>query len=145
MIIVDTREQKYAHVVAGFDELGEPYERHKLDVGDYMLVGRSDLSIDRKQNVDEVAMNICTSSHRFWREARRANDSGMRLIVLIEDPEYCSFSDLKKWRSKYTRVTGMDVQREIFRLCRAYPCVTFKFCRPEETARRIVALLKGEE
>lgn len=144
MIIVDTREQKYAHVLAVFEALGESYTRHKLDVGDYMIEDRPNRSVDRKQNIDEVAMNICTSSHRFWREVRRAKETGMELIVLVEDPVIRSFEQIRQWKSKYTRVNGMDVQREIFRLCRSYPNVRFEFCDPKETGKRIVEILKEE-
>ena len=85
-IIVDTREKPRAitQILAYFEENGIEYEKRKLDTGDYMREDRPELTVDRKQNLGEVANNLTSDNGRFMREVRRASESGQKLIVLVE-------------------------------------------------------------
>lgn len=56
-----------------------------LPFGDYMLEG-SNISIDTKQDVQEVAGNIGRDHARFVRECDRARAEGYRLVILVEEP-----------------------------------------------------------
>lgn len=139
MIICDTREKKNSHILDYFDLKGVPYTVAKLDTGDYMTPGGL-VTVDRKQNLEEMANNLCSPSHRFWREVRRAHDTGLKLIILIEDGHYHGIEDVKAWKSKYTRVTGRYLANEMARVSIAYG-VEFVFCWKQDTGRRIKDLL----
>ena len=95
-VICDSRERKNEHILRYFDRHGIDYEIRKLDVGDYMLEGNDTISVDRKASVDELASNMLNRNDhaRFLREAKRAADSGVKLIVLLETSKYKSIPDL---------------------------------------------------
>ena len=59
MIICDTREKKNGHILEYFDMVGIEYKIAKLDTADYCLEGDGSIVIDRKQNLDELARNLC--------------------------------------------------------------------------------------
>lgn len=139
MIICDTREKKNQHILAYFDRKNVSYSVAKLDTGDYMVPGGS-VTVDRKQNLEELAGNLCSRSHRFWREVRRSHDTGLKLIVLIEDGHYHGIEEVKDWKSKYTKVTGRYLANEMARVSIAYG-VEFVFCWKQDAGRRIKDLL----
>jgi len=144
MIICDTREQKNEHILEWFIWHDVEYKVEKLDTGDYMLEGSQGLTIDRKRNLGELCSNLFSGDRgRFWREIRRAHDEGIKLIVLVEHGgQIRKLDDVKKWRSKYTKVTGMALYNEICRVSIAYG-VEFLFCSKRTTGRRILELLEG--
>lgn len=151
MLIVDSREKwtqagsKDLHLKAYFLRHGIEYKVQALDVGDYMLEdGR--ISVDRKQGLDELAKNLTNRSDnaRFMREVRRAYQSRITLIVLIEQRGINGTEDVIKWRSKHSPVTGVALVREMFRIQMAYG-VKFLFCDKRSTGRRIMEILTGEE
>lgn len=147
MFIFDSREKKNDHIKRWFEKNGIEYTVHKLDVGDYALDTRPGLSIDRKANCDELAMNLMNKSDRarFWREVRRAREAGIRLFVLCEHGRGIEkIEDVKLWRSVYSRVTGRSLMEEIYRVHIAYG-VEFLFTDKRHTAKRIYDLLTGDD
>ena len=142
MLICDSREKKNEHILRYFDRHGIDYEIRKLDVGDYMLGGNDTISVDRKSSVDELASNMLNRNDhaRFLREAKRAADSGIKLIVLLETSKYKSIPDLREWRSKYSGITGRALMDAVYKTHIAYG-VEFLFCPKISTGRRIVELL----
>lgn len=140
--IFDSREKKNDHVKAYFDKHGIAYRVEKLDVGDYMVEGGT-VSVDRKQNLSELATNLMNRSDRsrFWKEVRRAREQGIKLIVLCEHGgKVKTIKDVAEWSSPYSPVDGKSLMREIYRTHIAYG-VEFVFCSKRSTGRRIVELL----
>ena len=146
-IIVDSREKPQAikSILAYFDRHGIEYERVALKTGDYMLEGREDLIIDRKQSLGELATNLCSPDRRrFYNEIRRAHDEGIQLIILCEHG--CgikTLADVKDWKNKYGKVTGRMLQDKIYQLQMAYS-VPVLYCDKRSTGRRIVEILTEE-
>ena len=138
---IDSREKKNEHILRYFDRHGIDYEIRKLDIGDYMLDGGA-ISIDTKRSVDELASNMLNRNDhaRFLREAKRAADSGIKLIVLLETSKYKSIPDLATWRSKYSGISGRSLMDAIYKTHIAYG-VEFLFCPKISTGRRIIELL----
>lgn len=90
VIVIDTRENKNGHIIKFFEENGIEYEYKKLDFGDYTfrLKTRSDLNLDnlivieRKNSLDEIAVNFTKNRDRFIREFERGNN---KLHILVEN------------------------------------------------------------
>ena len=141
MLICDSKEKKNEHILRYFDRHGIDYEIRKLDVGDYMFEGGT-ISVDTKRSVDELASNMLNRNDhaRFLREAKRAADSGIKLIVLLETSKYKAIPDLATWRSKYSGISGRSLMDAIYKTHIAYG-VEFLFCPKISTGRRIVELL----
>lgn len=147
MIICDTREKKNRHIIQYFEQREIPYKIAKLDTGDYMDSESNRITIDRKQNLDELCGNLFSPDRsRFWREVRRAKDEGIKMIVLIEQGgKIKTLKDVPKWRGKYTKVSGYSLYNEICRCHIAYG-VEFLFCDKRSTGKRIAELLaKGAD
>ena len=138
---IDSREKKNEHILRYFDRHGIDYEIRKLDIGDYMLEGGT-ISVDTKRSVDELASNMLNRNDhaRFLREAKRAADSGIKLIVLLETSKYKAIPDLREWRSKYSGISGRSLMDAVYKTHIAYG-VEFLFCPKISTGRRIIELL----
>ena len=141
MLICDSKEKKNEHILRYFDRHGIDYEIRKLDVGDYMFEGGT-ISVDTKRSVDELASNMLNRNDhaRFLREAKRAADSGIKLIVLLETSKYKAIPDLATWRSKYSGISGRALMDAIYKTHISYG-VEFLFCPKISTGRRIIELL----
>lgn len=98
-IIADTREQSTRRSNQRYASMGAEIERAVLDYGDYTynvtlpdgpLHDISDrikpgCVVERKQNLDELAMCFTRSRDRFNREFERAAAAGARIYLLTEN------------------------------------------------------------
>lgn len=98
-IVVDSREQGTARSRKRYESMGVPYTRAVLDFGDYtynLMLPSGPLHntnrrisakcvIERKQNLDELAMCFTRSRDRFRREFERAAAAGARVYLLTEN------------------------------------------------------------
>lgn len=169
-IIEDTRQQvargdKHAVKHEWFEAHGVQVTRAKLDFGDYAMTG-SNIAVDTKRSVDELAQNIVRDHERFKRECIRARDAGWRLIILIEDGRYVDIAKLASWtnghctkcphywrKSCNPRARGKCPRHNTRkpphgdRLVKAMATmserygVRFQFCTPQDTGRIICELL----
>lgn len=100
-LIIDTREQlteRFRRRVEAFDALSVPYERRKLEVGDYSAVLKlpngevmdftSLISIERKADINELLQSWFSDRKRFLAELQKAKKMGCKLYVAIEDGSY---------------------------------------------------------
>lgn len=150
-VLTDSREKwtqpgsADTHIKSYFEKHGIPYDVLPLKTGDYTYEG-SNIVIDRKHNLEEVARNLTnrSDSSRFWREVRRAYQQGIQLVILVESgPSVLSINDVPKWKSKYSPVSGRTVQTEMIRLEQAYS-IEWQFCSKRSTAKRIIEILEGK-
>ena len=145
-IICDSREKKNQHILKFFEEKGINYKIQKMNVADYQIEGDNGVVIDRKQNLEEVATNLMNRNDksRFWREVRRANKDGMKMIVLCEHSRNIkSIQDVISWHSKFSPVSGRCLMNEIYRVHISYG-IEFIFCDKRNTGRMIVNILSGD-
>lgn len=144
LIVSDTREKANEHILKYFDKHGIEYRVAKIDIGDYMCEENQTIRVERKKNLNELAMNMCSPDRmRFYAECRRAHDAGVRLIVLCEQGGGIkTFDDVRSWKNKYGKVTGRMLQDAIFNLQMAYG-IPVLFCDKRSTGRRIVEILTG--
>ena len=145
-VIVDSWDRKWDHIQQMFDRWEVPYEVKKLDVADYMLESDESFAIDRKRNLDELCINLMNrnDSTRFWSEMRRAKQKNMKVVILIEQYGVKSINEVCNWTSRFSRVTGKVLQREMMRIHFAYG-IQFLFCDKRHTAKMILNLLENHE
>lgn len=151
-IQIDTREKKseLERITAQFDSLGVQYFRSKLYVGDYLSLDNPRVVIDRKQSLLELCGNVTQQHIRFRDELIRANDAGIKLIILCEhSSEIKCLEDVYFWqnprRQKNPKATS---GRQLFRILNTIKTkynVDFEFCDKFHTGNRIVEILGRKE
>lgn len=148
---MDTREKARAikKILAEFDRRGLKHISSKLPVGDYMSLDNARLVIDRKQNLLELCVNVCQQHKRFKAELMRANNYGIKLIILCEhDANIKSLDDVKHWVNPRLVKSPMAVSGE--RLYKLLTAMSKKynteilFCSKKETGAKIIELLMPE-
>ena len=146
VIIEDTRQKSGMHELkhSHFNEMGVQLVRNMLPFGDYAMP--PSISVDTKANMDEIAQNIGSDHQRFKRECIAARDAGCQLIILVENTEgISSVKDVHRWINpdliyRPRAITGERLQKAMITMSERYG-VRFEFCRPEESAKRIIELL----
>lgn len=147
-IIEDTRQQagKHEHKHEWFRAHGIEICRSKLPWGDYAPV--PPVSIDTKENMLEIAGNICGKEHtRFINECKAARNAGCQLIVLVENTDgITDVSQVSRWvnpREVYSPncVQGPRLQKAMLTIQERYG-VQFMFCTPQDSASIIEGLLR---
>lgn len=139
--------------------------RQKLNVGDYQLAPR--VSIDTKKGMQEIYSDVVSDHERFRNECIRAQEDGIRLVILIEDSKITNLDEARKWKNpryakwerdnrfvleaqKAGRMLSYKVPRapvESDRLVNMMCAMSMKygvewqFCRPEDTGQTILKIL----
>lgn len=150
MIQIDSREKAKAikNILAEFDRQSVQYYTSKLYVGDYMSLDNPRLIIDRKQNLNEVCSNLCQQHKRFVAELVRANEAGIKLIILVEHGGGIKkLEDVKGWYNPRLKVSpyawdGLRLFKVMYTTAKKYN-TEFMFCNKSQTGKRIIELLGG--
>lgn len=112
-VLIDTREQRTEASERRYKAFGCPYQRAKLDYGDYSaqceIDGvplydinhsvKSKTVVERKMNLDELAGCFGRERKRFEREFQRAKEAGARIYLLVEDATWENIIN-HRYRSK---------------------------------------------
>lgn len=155
IIQIDTREKPRAiqKILKDFKDNDVKFFSSKLYVGDYMNIDRPKLVIDRKQNISEICGNVGSTSReheRFRDEIVRANDKGIKVIVLIEHGHgFKTLEDIQWWENprlkESPRATdGPKLYKILKTMCDKYD-MDVTFCEKNETGARIRELLSDDE
>jgi hypothetical protein len=145
VIMVDTREQKN-HVTDYMNHHGIANIRSKLYVGDYARLDNQSLAIDRKQHLSEVCSNLCQQHERFRAELLRAQQAGIRMIILVEHGHGVkTLDDVKGWvnprlkKSPYA-LSGEGLYKRMCTIRDKYG-VEWMFCEKRRTGQTVCELL----
>lgn len=147
-IIEDTRQKAGKHDIKHehFEVDNVKLVRCKLPWGDYAPI--PPVSIDTKENMDEIANNICGQEHkRFITECKSAKEAGCKLIILVENTlDITDISQVHTWinpRVIYSPrcVQGTRLQKAMETISERYG-VTFLFCHPDRSAEIITEIMK---
>lgn len=145
IIIEDTRQKdgKHQQKHIGFEDLGVDLLRCKLPFGDYALPPA--VSVDTKENLEEIAGNLCGSMKerdRFIRECKAAAAAGCQLVIMVETEHDGSLLDLGDIRIGSGKVvTGLQLYRAMTAVSGRYG-VQFVLVRPEDAAKEITRILE---
>jgi hypothetical protein len=151
IIQIDTREKPKAiqKILRDFREHDVKFYSSKLYAGDYMNPKKPDIVVDRKQNLSEICGNVGSSTElheRFRNEILRANDIGVKVVVLIEHGHgYKSLEDIKFWENprlkQYPHATsGAKLYKILKTMCERYD-MEVMLCDKEETGAKIREIL----
>ena len=145
LIQVDTREKSNDFIEQYLDEVGIPFYRSKLFVGDYIYRCSPYFVVDRKKNMSELYGNITTQHKRFREECKRATDCGIHLVILIEDEDLRTLEDVKNWKNpqrKYSKkaLDGNEIYKRLDTMRIRYD-IEFQFCTHDQYAETVIALL----
>ena len=166
-VLCDSREQKWSHVQEHFDLAGVKWMRSKLPIGDFGRLDNLSVVIDRKQHLGEVESNLIQQHERFRREAIRAQENGIRLIVLVEDAGVSTLDGVKQWenprRRQWERLNKLHARGEalhrtisprppvdglhlwqIMRTMAEKYGIEWRFCPKDATGAEILRILSEE-
>lgn len=150
-IWIDSREKARAikKIISTFEKRNVKHFVSKLPVGDYIALDNPRLSIDRKQNLSELCGNVCQDHKRFRAELERANEYGIKLIILVEHGKGITcLDDVMGWENPRQKQSPMAMSGErlykvLSTMSKRYQ-VDFEFCEKAETGDRIIELLGGK-
>ena len=147
-IQIDTREKQRAvkQIISHFDKHGIKHYPSKLYVGDYMNLDNPRLIIDRKQNLSEIYTNVCQGHKRFCAVLKRAQDMGIKIIILCEHGfGIKSLDDVKNWYNPRLDKTpyAWDGERlfKVLSTIKDKYGIDYVFCEKCETGAKIVEIL----
>ena len=148
VVQIDTREKPKAieNIVKEFDKQGVKHIRSKLYSGDFMLLSNPYLTIDRKQNLNELCNNVVQDHKRFRDELIRAQEVGISVVVLVEHGGGIkSLDDVPNWVNPRLKVSPLAVSGErLYKILKAMEYtykVRFEFCTKAQTGKRILEIL----
>lgn len=149
VIQVDSREQKYDHVTNYFDSQGIKWVKSKCVVGDYVNLENPMVVIDRKKDLQEVAGNVCQQHERFVRELELANELGYKMIVLVEEPNITTLTNVCSWynwrRKKNPKaISGKTLYKIMLTMSQKYG-VEWQFTTKQNCGKKIVELLDNKD
>ena len=144
----DTREKpsQLKRILPQLDALEVDHFPSKLYVGDYVSLDNSRLVIDRKKDLQELCGNVTQQHERFRNELIRAQEKGIKLIILCEHGgNIKTLTDVPKWYNPRLKVspralTGKQLYAILKTMMEKYD-FDIVFCQKSETGRRIVELL----
>jgi ribosome-associated protein len=145
----DTRQQigKHENIRKYCEKQGIEIIRQALNVGDYQIAGKGDISVDTKYGVPELASNVFQDHERFRDECLRAQRCGIQLFVLVE--ENLPGGRLDNWRSPIgwdglpVHKFRPDVLRKAIITMQEEYGVKFRFCDPMHTGMWLIRILTG--
>lgn len=147
IIYADTRQKANKHTVKHNQMIsaGITLVSKALNVGDYMSKGNPKISVDTKQNLDEVYHNIVNDTSRFMKEIRRAFFEHIKLYILVEHEKgIFSLEDICNWKSKRGSISGRELAQRMRNLELAYG-IEFVFCEKQDSGKKIIELLKEKK
>ena len=162
----------YGDYVQITDEIAETVKRRGDKIKKMDLVNDIKIAVDRKNSIDEICGNLCSSENehrRFREEAITAQKAGAKFYVVIENTEGIkSLDDIRKWSNprlhRYNKINYMHrlgkwqnvknsgsrppcdnirLMKTMYTMAQKYG-INWIFVSPYESAAKIVELLTGE-
>lgn len=147
VILVDTREQDTPALHKRLEGLHCPFEREKLDSGDYSCkytlpdgtTERLNVAIERKMNLDELCTCFTKGRLRFMREFERAQQEGTKIHMLIECGNW-DYALSGRYRSRFNP-DSLSASMLAWSIRYGFG---IHFCKPENTGKLIYKILRYE-
>ena len=145
IIQIDTREKSRAikGIVAEFERQKIEHVSSKMFVGDYCLLEKPLLIIDRKQNLSELAQNATVGHERFKKELQRLDKINGKMYILVQQP-FQRLEDIIMQELPYSKYP-CDCLYKVLHSWRAKHNIEYVFCDKRNTGKKIIELLKRGE
>lgn len=147
VILEDSRQKpdKNAHIRLQLERLGYKVDRSKMYVGDYQFADNGKMVVDTKQDLQEVCGNLTQQHERFQAECVRAQEAGIKLIILVQESSVKSLADVPSWynwrlKKNPRALNGVKLWKIMKTMSEKYD-VVWEFTTKQECGRRIVELL----
>lgn len=149
VITVDSREQATEQSKRRYADFGVPWERGKLDFGDYSAVFtlpdgtefslKDKICVERKMSLDELCGCYTHGRARFEREFERAKAVNAKIVLLIEEASW-----EKAYNGKYrSQMKPQALVASMLAWLARYDCQII-MCRAELSGRMIHDVLYRE-
>ena len=146
VFVVDNREQPTERLKQRLEHL-QPYERETVNAGDYtaktLLPDGTwfyvPCAVERKMSFTELVGCYCQERRRFTAEFERARESGIKIILLVENATW-EGAYAGNYRSK---MTPKSFVASLLTWMARYNCQVL-FCRPQTTGKLIRDILRYE-
>lgn len=146
----DTRQKpdKNKHIREQLESMGYTVRRFGgMAVGDYQILGKGDIVVDTKKDMNEVENNLIHDHERFKKECQLAQEAGIKLFILIQDAKLKQLSDVFGWyniRKKWSprAASGQTLGKIMYAMRDRYG-VEWRFCKKSDCGKTIVELLGG--
>ena len=154
------------------DTIAETVKRRGDKIKKMDLVNDIKIAVDRKNSIDEICKNLCSSKRehdRFREEAITAQKAGAKFYVVIETEEKIkSLDDIRKWSNprlhRYNKINYMHrlgkwqnvknsgsrppcdnirLMKTMYTMAQKYSII-WVLCSPYESAEIITRILGGE-
>lgn len=101
ILIEDTGNKagKHRNIHEWADHEGVTIMRWKLPVGDYTMPTDQRVCVDTKYGLQEVYSNLIQDHRRFRAECELAQDMGIHLVILVEEPGIRSLEGVAAWKN----------------------------------------------
>ena len=162
-LLSDSRQQegKHKNIEDYCRRNGITMIRKCLPCGDYMLsedgeTPSGNVIVDTKQDCMELCKDIMSNDHRrFRRQCERAQELGLKLIILVEEtvpygrvdmwevPRWKNSNEWHRYGDPMTRVNPATFQKALKTMTTKYG-VQFRFCTRRQSPARVIKYLKGE-
>jgi ERCC4-type nuclease len=147
VILYDTREQDTPALHKRLEGLCCPFEREKLDCGDYSCkfilpngaAHRLNVAVERKMNLDELCNCFTKGRPRFMREFERAQQYRTKMYLLVE----CGNWDHALSGRYRSRFNPDSLVASMLAWSIRYGFEIY-FCKPENTGKLIYKILRYE-
>lgn len=120
--------------------------KKRLKVGDYMLDINGKISVDTKQDLNEVYSNLFNvdDNKRFIRECLRAKHNKIKLVILIEESlDINNLPNILIGNSQRNFVVrGSHIRDRMLYFEKLYG-IKFMFCEPDRTGAEIIDILSN--
>lgn len=151
----DTRQKpdKNKHIREQLETLGYDVRRFGgMAVGDYQILGKGDIVVDTKKNMNEVENNLIHDHERFRNECKLAQEAGIKLIILVQDPHITSIGGVFAWtnprvfysKGKRKPTSGRTLGKIMMSMQEKYGC-EWHFTTKAKCGETIVKLLGGSD
>ena len=119
---------------------GVTLRRQKLNVGDYQSPPR--VAVDTKYGMAEIYQDIVNDHERFRAECIRAQEDGIKLVILIEEETIRSLEDAKKWQNPRLKKWEHDYAF-IARAQKYGKMLNHKIPKPPVSSERLVGMMEA--
>lgn len=150
------------------EDLIERKAKRNVPVKIMDFMGTYDRVVDTKSGMQEMYSDIVGKDHERFRDSLiLAQNNGIKMTVLVEEPGITCLEDVAKWKNpraeKWYKFNAMHKQGKALsvKIPKVPPCssdrlmksmktmeekyeVKFEFCNPEDSGRRVIEILKGE-